>query len=598
MIACPSCHAENEDDAEACFGCGGSFATRVTLGTVIASRYEVLSRLGRGGMGTVYKVRDTALNVAVALKILRPDIARSVSSVERRFRAEFKLARRVTHPNVCRLYDYIEDGDLKCISMELIEGTQLRQLARERSLSRAVAHDYALQIAAGLTAIHEAGIVHRDLKTANIMVDQAGVLKLMDFGIARPMQGNVTRDATTTGGVVGTPEYMSPEQARGDPVDARSDLYSMGVVLFEIFTGDVPFHGDSPVATVIKQLNESPPLTGTSGLPLALVPVVRKALAKYPPHRFQSTGELIDALQRARSPLLAGTGPALSQPLKPSPPVEDPLALIAPPNAERPMRQAKRPGLDLPSLIARGATPKPVSDVPVERVTHTVWFWVRFNLVLMVVVWFVLETTMFRSCNGTKNDGRGGQPGAGPPPEPIALLDPREGAEIVNSEGCVRLTWAARPKASYGLRVTRDAPFGPPVVVERGLTNALVELRGLTPGEYCWQVWAEGPDGKEGPAMTGRFFMHTSSESIPPPFLSFDVQHRGEYDILVSGRTEPGATVAVNGLTIVTQSDGSFSHVAQMGSGQQITVRAVTPNCGVNEQTRVIVVYPDRLEAK
>jgi eukaryotic-like serine/threonine-protein kinase len=148
VITCPSCHAENEDDAEACFGCGASLATRITLGTVIASRYEVLSRLGRGGMGTVYKVRDTALNATVALKVLRPEIARSASSVERRFRAEIKLARRVTHPNVCQLFDFVEDADLRCISMELIEGTQLRQLVRERSLSREMAYDYALQIAA------------------------------------------------------------------------------------------------------------------------------------------------------------------------------------------------------------------------------------------------------------------------------------------------------------------------------------------------------------------------------------------------------------------------------------------------------------------
>ena len=584
MITCPSCHAENEDDAEACFGCGASLATRVTLGTVIASRYEVLSRLGRGGMGTVYKVRDTALNANVALKVLRPEIARSASSAERRFRAEIKLARRVTHPNVCQLYDFVEDADLRCISMELIEGTQLRQLVRERSLSREAAYEYALQIAAGLTAIHKAGIVHRDLKTANIMVDQAGVLRLMDFGIARPIRGDVTREATTTGGVVGTPEYMSPEQARGESVDERSDVYSMGVVLFELFTGDVPFRGDSPVATVIKQLNEIPPLSGTSGLPLALVPVVQKALAKYPPHRFQSIGELTDALQRARSALLAGAGP-VRHPLPVSPPVDHPSAQTAKYEAKGLIRHAKRPAMDARALITKYA----------KRATrHDPWWVLPAAVVAVLTAIFTLSLWEPRVPSPA--------PTPAAPTPVISLIEPGDGAELISPEGSVRLVWATTTTVAwFGVRVVSAGgpSLGQVLVDEPRLKATSLEVRGLAPGDYRWQVWTEGRDFPQGSPATARFVMRASPPG-PQPFLSFNVEEielpqpgsqQGSRPrvIRVWGRTEPGATVSVNGVKIAGQDDGSFETFTPKEHLQQVTVRAVAVSGGVNEQTRMLV---------
>jgi serine/threonine-protein kinase len=218
-----------------------------------------------------------------------------------RFRSEIKLARRVSHWNVCRIYEYGEDAGLQYISMELVEGPNLKQwLAREGPPEAARAYALAQQVADGLQAVHQAGIVHRDLKTPNIMVDARGVVRVMDFGIARAAAPEGGRESST-GYVLGSPEYMSPEQARGQPADFRSDVYSLGIVVFEIFAGHVPFHADTPVATLLMHLESPPPLQGPGApaLPPRLVPVLARALAKDPAARYTSAREAADALRAA-----------------------------------------------------------------------------------------------------------------------------------------------------------------------------------------------------------------------------------------------------------------------------------------------------------
>lgn len=299
-LTCASCSASNDETDEVCFQCGHALSP-ITAGTVIGARYEIVSRLGKGGMGTVYRARDRVLDEIVALKLLRADLT-AVPEMARRFRSEIKLARRVTHPNVCRIHDYGEDGRTQFISMELIEGVDLKQLIRRGGpLDPDDAFQAAIQVANGLQAIHAEGIIHRDLKTPNIMRDGKGVVRLMDFGIAKEYLAG-SAGATATGLVVGTPEYMSPEQARGARVDPRSDIYALGIVIFELFTGEVPFHGDTPVATLFKQIQEPPPLDGPAGarLPATLVPELRKALAKDPARRHGTAKELADDLQRVR----------------------------------------------------------------------------------------------------------------------------------------------------------------------------------------------------------------------------------------------------------------------------------------------------------
>jgi serine/threonine protein kinase len=302
---CPSCREANRDDAEACFTCGRSLHA-LTLGTVLAERYEILLPLGQGGMGTVYKARDRVLEEEVAIKVLRPDVARD-PLLARRFRSEIKLARRVTHRNVCRIHEYGEDGPLRYISMEFIDGVDLRTILQSTSLDGTEAFGVALQVALGLHAVHDIGIIHRDLKSSNVMIDAKGVARLLDFGIAKEA-GSDTTGFTVAGKLFGTPEYMSPEHARGSDVDFRSDIYSLGCLIYEIFTRRVPFHGENAAATIVKHLQE-PPAFG-SLIPDSLAPVLRKALSKSPAERYTNVGQLIDALDQARRTYAATQRPA------------------------------------------------------------------------------------------------------------------------------------------------------------------------------------------------------------------------------------------------------------------------------------------------
>jgi serine/threonine protein kinase len=308
-MRCPFCRAENDESADVCFQCGrGLFA--LTQGHVVASRYEILSTLGQGGMGTVYKAHDRELDEFVALKVLRGDFTRH-PEIAKRFRSEIKLARRIRHKNVCGIHEYGQEGHLRYIAMEFISGVDLRRVLRDRgALSPEDAFDVSIQIAEGLQAIHDEGIVHRDLKTPNIMRDSRGAVRLMDFGIAKQWESESSTNLTAAGHIVGTPEYMSPEQVRGEKIDSRSDIYALGIVIFELFTGQVPFRGDTPMLTLFRHLHDPPPLEGplASRLPKALIPVLRKTLAKEAADRYPTSRELGEGLreaQRASAPLHA-----------------------------------------------------------------------------------------------------------------------------------------------------------------------------------------------------------------------------------------------------------------------------------------------------
>jgi serine/threonine protein kinase len=307
-MRCPACGTENDNLAEVCFHCRALLGA-VTRGAVLGGRYEIVSPLGRGGMGAVYRARDRVLGEDVAIKVLRADVT-GTEERARRFRSEVLLARRVSHWNVCRIHEYGEDGPLRFISMELVEGETIKDaLVRRRRLPAAEAFDAAVQVAEGLAAIHRAGVVHRDLKSANVMLDRGGRARVMDFGIAKPEAA----PGGASGYVVGSPEYMSPEQARGVAVDARSDLYALGVVVFEMLTGEVPFHADTPVRTLLLHLEASPPLDSPS-LPPSIRPVLRRALAKDPGERYSSAKEMAEALRAARPAALGAGGETVPPP--------------------------------------------------------------------------------------------------------------------------------------------------------------------------------------------------------------------------------------------------------------------------------------------
>ncbi len=276
---------------------------------MLAGRYELLALLGRGGMGLVFKALDRTLGEVVAVKVLLPGVELS-PEILKRFREEAKLARKVRHRNVCAIHSYEEDGDIPFIVMELVVGTDLKHfLQRVGSMEWEDGFEVALQVADGLSAIHEMGVVHRDLKPANITRDDRGTVRVMDFGIAK---GGTQAGITDDGKVVCTIDYVSPEQLMGEEVDARSDIYSFGIVIYELFTGRVPFRGDTPAVTMRKHLQEPPPLQGVAAelIPKSLIPVLERALAKDRKDRFSDAKEMNQALQAAREEMRKqGTDP-------------------------------------------------------------------------------------------------------------------------------------------------------------------------------------------------------------------------------------------------------------------------------------------------
>jgi CheY-like chemotaxis protein/predicted Ser/Thr protein kinase len=257
-----------------------------------APRYRWLSTLGHGGVGTVFKVMDTELEEVVAVKVLSPSIERDEQALLARFKREIQLNRKIKHPNVARMYDYGVSGDYPFITMEWVDGKDLWDLIDERKrIPPAEAVPILRQIVRGTGAIHRLGILHRDLKSQNVIVDAAGAVAILDFGLAR---GEFDKNLTLASMLLGTPQYMSPEQALGHELDERSDIYSIGIIAFEMLTGAVPFWADSPVAIAMKHVTEPIPdrLSKVSEVSPALRAIVMRCLEKEKEERFASAEDL------------------------------------------------------------------------------------------------------------------------------------------------------------------------------------------------------------------------------------------------------------------------------------------------------------------
>ncbi|MGH9698903.1 MAG: protein kinase domain-containing protein [Candidatus Acidiferrales bacterium] len=266
----------------------------------LGQRYDILAEAGHGSMGNVYKARDRETGEIVALKLLKQEIASDQAMMDR-FKNELLFARKITHKNVCRVYDFNRLGGIACTSMEFVEGESLRSVfTRFGGLPLRKSVHLALQICSGLKEAHAQGIVHRDLKPENVMIDAQGNVKIMDFGIARSMEAG-TR---STGSLAGTPAYMAPEQVAGKPVDYRTDIYSLGLILYEMFTGAQAFHAETAVAVALKQLREdpAPPHEIEPAIPVPIERAILKCLEKEPVRRFQSIAELENDLRASGVP--------------------------------------------------------------------------------------------------------------------------------------------------------------------------------------------------------------------------------------------------------------------------------------------------------
>jgi Protein kinase domain len=258
--------------------------------SALGQRYDILDEAGHGSMGNVYKARDRETGEVIALKLLKPEIASDQQMMDR-FKNELLFARKITHKNICRVYDFNRLGGVSYTSMEFVEGESLRSvLNRFGGLPLRKGIDIAQQMCSGLKEAHAQGIIHRDLKPENVMIDARGNVKIMDFGIARSME-SLTR---MTGAMVGTPAYMAPEQVGGKPVDYRTDIYSLGLILYEIFTGAQAFTAENAVAVALKQMREAPvpPHEIDPQIPVSIERAILKCLEKEPEKRFQSIVEL------------------------------------------------------------------------------------------------------------------------------------------------------------------------------------------------------------------------------------------------------------------------------------------------------------------
>jgi serine/threonine protein kinase len=312
-MKCPKCHFDNPSDSKFCKECGTQLIPtdeisaptetletareELTTGSTFAGRYQIIEELGKGGMGKVYKALDKEIDGKVALKLIKPEVAADKNTIKR-FQNELKFARKISHRNVCRMYDLNKEEGSYYITMEYVPGEDLKStIRRVGPLGAGKTIFIAKQVCEGLEEAHRLDVVHRDLKPQNIMIDKEGNARIMDFGIARSVAG---KGITGAGVMIGTPEYMSPEQAEVKEVDERSDIYSLGVILYEMVTGRVPFEGETPLGIAMKHKSEVPknPKELNAQVPDDLSRVILMCLEKDKGKRYQSASALRSELEK------------------------------------------------------------------------------------------------------------------------------------------------------------------------------------------------------------------------------------------------------------------------------------------------------------
>lgn len=431
-------------------------------------KYEIRAEVGRGGMGTVYLAHDPLLQRRVAVKVLAPHLAGEPALIER-FGREARAAARLKHPNIVTIYDVGQEGSTYYFVMEYVDGPSLaRALAQRGPMSPGGALRLLRPLASALDYAHGQGLVHRDVKPGNILLDPRGEPALGDFGIARAAQDS---RLTTTGTLVGTPEYMSPEQARGDEVDHRTDLYSLAIVAYEILGGQPPFGGSTPHGVLYRQVHEAPPplrqpRAGELAWPAAVDAVLQKALAKEPGQRYETAGAFVEALAGALGAAQPGAGQGAVVPAPVAgahrPAADDETTVLVGGAAQGPPAARDRDP-ERTAAAPRPFPPEQTAARPQEPRRRT-WLWPALGLLLIVAAAALALALLAR-------DGQPGPQAGAPGPAPTA-----PGPACDDPGGCVELAAGQPILLGYLLVVAGpDAALG--IDTWRGLELALAEGR-------------------------------------------------------------------------------------------------------------------------
>ncbi len=319
-VVCPVCGAENSEDSNFCLNCGAilkgdTVATKVVEksmfypGAIIDDRYEIIKIIGKGGMGVVFYAKDRKLKKAVAIKTLSFSLIKDEDFKNRLLREAITLG-QIEHPNICSVYDVVIKKEYSYIVMQYVEGENLAKLLKKGKLPLEQAIDIGIQLSEGLSAAHKKGIVHRDIKPSNIVISKDGYVKILDFGLAKPYINESGKndssidnyEITKTGVIVGTVSYMSPEQAEGGKVDHRSDIFSLGIILYEMFTGENPFSGKSHISIMANIINKEiiPPNNIVNNLPEGVNEIIKKTLRKKPEERYQDATDIKNELLKIK----------------------------------------------------------------------------------------------------------------------------------------------------------------------------------------------------------------------------------------------------------------------------------------------------------
>jgi eukaryotic-like serine/threonine-protein kinase len=448
-------------------------------------RYQIVRELGRGAMGVVYEATDPQIGRAIALKTVRLD-ALSINAEElaQRFKNEARAAGRLNHPNIVTIYDAGEEDGVLYIAMELLEGHTLHALLAERRLPVERAIDIGRQICAGLQFAHGKGIIHRDIKPGNVIVASQGFVKITDFGIARSGES-----MTLTGQVLGTPHYMSPEQVLGKNLDPRSDLFSVGVILYEMFTGERPFEGQSMTTVMYKIVHETPvpPRAIDTAIHPGLSAVIEKALAKSPELRYQNGVELAAALEdyRALDPAQVATAafPVLSP---------DQTASVATPASAVASVRQEPDRLNTEAAASASVQPQAPTAVPVQR---------RMPIYLLLAVAVIVGLIWLgwahyhRSQSTVATTPTSPGPTPGPPEQSPAsqLRRPQPAEQPVGPGGSVSLVRGASPNKDTAKMTVNSSPQGAQIFIDGAATGKRTPAIVLVPkGEHTVALQLEG----------------------------------------------------------------------------------------------------------